>query len=646
MVTLTDSSDRKAVEEAILKSEKTLESIFKAAPTGIGMVCDRVIIRANDKLCNMIGYSEAELVGQSSRMLYPTDEDFEFVGREKYKQVKEKGTGTVETRWQHKNGSIIDIILSSTPINQEDWSEGVTFTALDITERKQMELALKKSEERYRKYFEEILSGAFITAPTGELLECNQEFVRIFGFSSKQEAIGKPVTLLYKNVSKRDEFIGRIMKNKGVKHFESQMVKKDGSIIYIIENAVGVFDQDGNLKKIRGYLVDVTDSKNMEAQLRQAQKMEAIGTLVGGISHDFNNLLQAINGYAELISMNKKKEDPDYLNLQALHHAAKRAGDLVRQLLVFSREAPTKKQHLEINKEVAQAKNLLEKTIPKMITIKMKLFDKIWPVHADPLQIEQVILNLGSNAADAMPDGGQITIETNNLKVKPGGGNGTIGIPPGNYVLLSIRDTGHGMDKATMEKIFDPFFTTKKIGKGTGLGLSSVYGIVTHHKGKIICHSREGEGTVFKLYLPAFEQHFIKKEETALPEMKKGNETILLVDDEAAILDFASKAFGLLGYTCIEAVDGEDALEKYSKNPLKIDLILLDLSMPGMGGYKCLEKLMAAHPQPKVVIASGYSADTTIKDCLALGAADYIRKPYQLAELSNLIRKLLDQPDN
>ncbi|MFH2092906.1 MAG: PAS domain S-box protein [Pseudomonadota bacterium] len=519
MVTLIDISGRKAAEDSIKQSEKTLKSIFKAAPTGIGMVVDRVIMRVNDKLCEMTGYTEQELIGKFSRMLYPTDEDSDFVGDEKYRQIRAKGTGTVETRWQRKNGQIIDVLLSSTPLNQEDWSEGVTFTALDITQ-----------------------------------------------------------------------------------------------------------------------------TKSMETQLRQAQKMEAIGTLVGGISHDFNNLLQAINGYAELLQINKTQAHPDYSNISALRRVVKRAGDLVRQLLVFSRKAETKKKPLEINKEMLQVKNLLEKTIPKMISIKMRLSDQLWTVHADPLQIEQVLLNLGSNAADAMPDGGVMTIQTKNVVISENDSTIATGLGPGDYVLLSIKDTGHGIDPSVMEKIFEPFFTTKKIGKGTGLGLSSVYGIVINHNGKIICHSQVGKGTQFDIYLPADRDRPIEHPKEKTPGTETGNETILLVDDESALREIAAKAFQQRGYDFIQARNGEDAIDLYAKNPSDIDLVILDLSMPGMGGYKCLEQILSIHSGAKVLIASGYASDTTIKDCLKSGAIDYIRKPYEFADLFKTIRKILDTP--
>jgi len=643
MVSLSDVSDRKAAEQATQTSEKTIESIFKAAPTGIGMVVNHHIMKTNDLLCQMVGYAEHELIDHSSRMLYPTDEDYESVGKEKYRQINKTGTGTVETRWQHKNGQIINVLLSSTPINPNDWSEGVTFTALDITHRKQMESALKKSETRYREFFDEILSGAFISALDGTLLDCNQEYLKIFGFASKSDALKRNVNQLYQTSKRRTEFLTQLKQDKGIKHFESEMVKTDGTPIHIMENAVGVFDEQGKLEMIRGYLSDITEIKKMEVQLQQAQKMEAIGTLVGGISHDFNNLIQAIGGYTELLQMDKDPSHPDYEHIRSLRGVSKRAGDLVQQLLIFSREAKTTKRAVDVNKEIGQANNLLGKTIPRMITIELNLSKDLWSIYADPLQIEQILLNLGGNAADAMPDGGMITIETQNLSFIPGQNDNNLGLDPGKYILIKVQDTGYGMAKTVKDKIFEPFFTTKQIGKGTGLGLSSVYGIVSGHNGTIICQSQVDQGTCFYIYLPAFENEQPEKQQQEHVNLEQGKETILLVDDESAIQEVAARSFHRLGYTLVAANTGEEAIGTYEILGEKIDLVILDLSMPGMGGYKCLKKLQTINPEVKVLIASGYSADTTVNDCMKLGALGYIRKPYKLNQMFSYVRSILDE---
>ncbi|MCK5099392.1 MAG: response regulator, partial [Desulfobacteraceae bacterium] len=355
-------------------------------------------------------------------------------------------------------------------------------------------------------------------------------------------------------------------------------------------------------------LADITGAKKLEKQLRQARKMEAIGTLAGGIAHDFNNILQIINGYADITIMDKDKNGSDYANLQTILDAADRAAKLIRQLLLFSRKVETERKVLNPNHEIKQAANILSRTIPKMIKVHTHLSERLWNIKADPVQIEQVFLNLGSNAADAMPSGGKMIMKTANVRITKETIHDLVGINPGDYVLLTISDTGHGIEKGIIEHIFEPFFTTKDVGKGTGLGLSSAYGIVKKHMGHITCRSQFGKGTVFKIYLPAHKgREWIDEELDDTTTLVGGTETVLIVDDEATIRGFSSKALGHFGYSVIDCSSGEDALEIYSKQYNDIDLILLDIGMPGMGGYKCFEELLKINPGAIIMITTGYS---------------------------------------
>ena len=282
--------------------------------------------------------------------------------------------------------------------------------------------------------------------------------------------------------------------------------------------------------------------------------MEAIGTLAGGISHDFNNLLQAINGYTQLLLMEKSDTDSEYSSLKAIQDAGFRASDLVRQLLLFSRKADSTRRPIELQHEVEQAKKILERTIPRMVEIQVNMGNRLWTINADPVQMEQMLLNLGTNASDAMQDGGKLLFELENTILDDDYVGGHQGAQPGRYVLLSVSDTGHGMDKATIENIFDPFFTTKEFGKGTGLGLASVYGIVKSHGGYISCYSELGQGTTFKIYFPAIVQPEIEEIKEVEPQpISRGTETILLVDDEEAIRGFAEQALMKFGYNVLTA---------------------------------------------------------------------------------------------
>ena len=386
------------------------------------------------------------------------------------------------------------------------------------------------------------------------------------------------------------------------------------------------------------------EKERMQVQLRQAQKMEAVGTLAGGIAHDFNNLLQAVQGYAQLLLLKKDGDDDGQRELQQIVRAAERGADLTQQLLTFSRKIESELQPIDFNREVENVRLLLERTIPKMIEVEFHLAEDLKMVNADPGQIEQILMNLAVNAKDAMPDGGELIVETANVILDQDYCKIHRVSNPGSYVQLTVTDTGHGIDKMTIEHIFEPFYTTKETGKGTGLGLATVYGIVKSHKGHIVCYSEPDEGTTFKIYLPTIDsiQEARKVEEhQAAPE--GGSETILLVDDEEPIRGLGTQILEEFGYTVLTAADGESALQLYSEEQEKIDLVILDLIMPGMGGKLCLLELLKINLEAKVAIASGYSPDGPTREILKNGAKGFISKPYDLRQMLKVVREVLDQ---
>jgi signal transduction histidine kinase/ActR/RegA family two-component response regulator len=428
-------------------------------------------------------------------------------------------------------------------------------------------------------------------------------------------------------------------------------VQPDGKIRWLHSRDVPFKrSADGSVIQVLGIASDITEQveyeknqKFLESQLQHAQKMEAIGTLAGGISHDFNNILQAIQGYAQLLLMDTPPSGAERENLEAITNSVDKAAGLVQQLLLFSRKAASNRRVLDLNQEIESAHRILGRTIPKMIDIKLHLGGRLWSVHADPVQIEQILLNLGSNAADAMPQGGAIHIETQNTFFDEEVLLADSSIQPGRYVLLMFSDTGVGIEEPVLRKVFEPFFTTKPIGQGTGLGLASVYGIVKSHYGYITCNSVTGHGTTFNIYLPALEENTHHAD--PVPEKGQvvgGTEAILLVDDEDQIRDFASQSLKRQGYHVFTAKNGEEALEVYAQNIDRIDLVVLDIGMPGMGGHKCLEELYKMDPSVLILIATGYPASGKVKDCLASGAIDLLEKPYPLHDLLHKIRRILD----
>ena len=542
-------------------------------------------------------------------------------------------------------------------VHHDDTGEPARMTGVnfDVTDRKKAEEALRESERRFRTIYERMSVGVARISLRFMVENANNAYCSMLGYT-EDELIGKHL----KDITHQDSLEENLRKQSDlaigkIDHFrmEKTFIHKNGNNVYGILDANLIRDSEGNPKYFLGSVLDITDRKRaaeeqekLQTQLQQAQKMEAIGTLAGGISHDFNNLLQAINGYTQLLLMEKSETDPEYSSLKAIQDAGFRASDLVRQLLLFSRKADSTRGPLELQHEVERAKKLLERTIPKMVDIQVHSGTRLWTINADPVQIEQMILNLGTNAADAMTDGGELLFEIENATLDDEFIRRHKGAQPGRYVLLSVSDTGHGMDNKTVEKIFEPFFTTKAFGKGTGLGLASVYGIVNSHGGYIACYSEVGQGTTFKIYFPAIVQ--VEVEETSEAEPRpfpRGNETILLVDDEEAIRGFAQQALMKFGYKVLTASTGEEALELFSERSTDIDLVVLDLGMPGMGGRKCLQELLQIDLAVKVVIASGYSINGQARQSMEAGAKGYVAKPYQLADLLNTARAVLDEKD-
>lgn len=512
----------------------------------------------------------------------------------------------------------------------------------EIVERKRAEEALRKSEQKFRTLFEDSKDAITMTSREGKFTDVNQSTLDLFGYTKKEMA-ELNVWEIYVNPDDRYRFQQKIEGIGSVRDYAMKFRKKDGTEMDCLVTSTVRMVDGGSILEYQSILRDITERKHLEAQLLHAQKMEAVGRLAGGIAHDLNNILQAVSGYTQLLLLKRKTNDPDYTRLKAIEHSSQRAAELTTQLLTFSRKVESNQRQVDLNHEVVQVSTLLERTIPKMISIELHLADDLRTINADTAQLEQIMMNLGVNANDAMPDGGKLIFQTENIALgeeywKP------FQIKPGNYILLSVSDTGCGMDAKTVEHIFEPFYTTKELGKGTGLGLSIVYGIVKSHDGHITCYSKPDEGTTFRLYFPVLEAKS-REERAERKEEEKivgGSETILMVDDEKTLLDLGHDMLGEHGYTTISAETGEKAIEIYKTEQDRIDLVILDIGMPGMGGYKCLKELLKIDPDIRVIIATGYSADATVKELQEAGAKDFIGKPYQLNKMLKKVREVLD----
>jgi PAS domain S-box-containing protein len=514
----------------------------------------------------------------------------------------------------------------------------------ELAERKRAEASVHYERERFQTLLQHAPIGILLVNEAGRFTYANPKFTEIFGYDLMDVPDGKTwFRQAYPDLQYRKQVIADWMNDLKAHQAGEQrprvydVICKDGGKKVI--NFIPVSLETGENLVV---CEDITERLILEDQLQHAQKMEAVGILAGGVAHDFNNLLQGISGYTQLLLMDKTADDPDFPKLKSIEKTIARAAQLVRQLLLFSRKDVAERRNVNLNQEMGQVVKILERTIPRMIDIELYPGSRLWTVKADPAQIEQALMNLGINAADAMPDGGKLIIQTQNVVMENNHVKKHNNVPPGNYVLLTVSDTGCGMDRKTLDHIYEPFFTTKGIGKGTGLGLASVYGIVKCHGGYIFCESSSGQGTVFKIFFPAIGRE--EDAEVSFPQettLLGGVETILVVDDVLDIRMLAAQILQRFGYTVMTAASGEEALQLHSSGEKPIHLTILDLGMPGIGGNRCLRELLAINPFAKVLIASGYCDDDTVKKTLASGAAGFIGKPYQLDDLLNRVRSIL-----
>lgn len=548
---------------------------------------------------------------------------------------------TITEEYLPKEKKHIQVI--TVPYKDENDETVFAEVKVDITERKLAEEAMLAAKAEVDQIFHAAADGMRAIDKNFNIIRANKTLATMVGIP-RENIIGKKCYNIFKasRCHTSDCSLRRIMAGEEKVEYESIRICPDGKEIPCIVVAMPFKAADGTIIGAIEDFRDITKRQNLEAQIRQAQKMESIGTMAGGIAHDFNNLLGGMLGYASIIKMNLKPTDTIYKYVELIEKAGERAATLTNQLLAFSRKGKYEIAPVNINDSIRNVLNILKSTTNKNIEISCSMADNIPRIAGDPTQIEQTIMNICVNAADAMPNGGKLQIETELICLDKAFSATHPEAKPGNYIHITISDTGHGMDKETIPRIFEPFFTTKDKDKGTGLGMSMVYGIVKNHGGYINVYSELDKGSLFNIYFPQLTKKLEEKEAKILTESaERGQETILVIDDEEIIRTMLQDLLESLGYTVLLATDGEDALKIYQDRRDEIDLVIIDMIMPKMDGKETYLKLKKINPGIKAILSSGFSEDTVVQEILYAGVDSFIHKPFTVTELSKKIREVL-----
>jgi PAS domain S-box-containing protein len=757
-----ESIKGKRAQEVLRESEAVLKSLLAATPAGVGLLKGRTFIQVNTALCRITGYSEEEMVGMQTRILYPDEEEFLRIGRELYEQMEREGLGMKEATLRHKEGARIDVILHLSPFDPEDLSAGVCATVLDITERKQAEKALAMERRFFEALFEALPGHAYVLDENGRYIRCNHNLEQSFGKAligkslfddlghihpgyrervrgalqqglmndhasveyisllddgtevprfataqtfeldgkrygvgvsfdisdrvkaeeeqrrlsiaieqaaediiitdregiiqyvnpafekitgySRREAIGRTPRFLKSGVHEPAfyEHLWKTIKGGEVWNGRITNRRRDGKLIQ--EDAT-ISPLLTSMGKLTGYVAlkrDVTEAIRLETHFRQAQKMEAIGTLAGGIAHDFNNILGAMMGYTELVKF-KTTDTEIYPYLEQILIACARSRDLVHQILTFSRQREQEKKPMAVTPIVKEALKLLRSSLPATIEIRQLYHAQYDTVCADPTQIHQILMNLCTNAVHAMRERegvlevrlGQQVLSAYHPAYHPE-------LKEGAYLQIVVSDTGEGIDPAIKDKIFDPFFTTKKSGEGTGLGLSVVYGIVKDHGGIISVESEIGKGTAFTICLPLIVADEEREGQETAP-IPKGEGCILYVDDEEPIAALGQEMLNSLGYDVTVRFSSHDAFEVFHAHPERFSLVITDMTMPNMTGASLAREMLKIRPGLPIILTTGFSERINEEEAKRIGIREFLMKPVSLSCLAQAVKRVMDQ---
>ena len=643
------AAENKTAEEELRRSRREWMTIFQAIghPTTILDPTHR-IVQANQVVCQLLGLTEAELIGKRCYQVFHAHhlENPPGVCPLRRMLISRK-IETVEMELEALEGSFI---VSCTPVLDDEGSlQKIIHIATDITDRKHAEVKLEGERAFLRQVIDAVPSFISVKDADGRFELVNGPLASVCG-TTTDRIIGRTIA----DFNPDGEAVSRmhadnldVIRKRREKYIsEERVAYPDPSVQWISAYKVPLVDRDGICDRVLTVATDIThlkeseeEKKKLQNQLSHIQKMEAIGTLAGGIAHDFNNILMGLQGHISMLLYDIRKEHPHRLKLENMESYIKRGADLTKQLLGFARGGKYDVKPTDMNELLGKSADLFGRT-KKEITIYRNFREDLWTVEVDQGQMDQVLLNLFINAAQAMPGGGNLDLGTDNVYLGEAEAS-LAGLDMGRYVRIAVADDGVGMDHATLQRIFEPFFTTKPKGTGSGLGLASAYGIIKNHGGGILVHSEPEKGTTFRIYLPATENPPVAAVETD-KEILTGRETILVVDDEQINVSVMTEMLEMLHYRVLPAGNGQEAVAVYMEKKDQIDMVILDMIMPGIGGGRTFDILREINPKVAVVLATGYSAEGEARKIINRGCRGFIQKPFQLQELSRKVREVLD----
>lgn len=627
---------RSALQKSELLHRTIIDTIpapvFYKSPDGCYLGCNKAFL-------DHLGLRREEVIGRTSFEVAP--DDLAAIDHDTDDElVVEGGCRNYECQVRAADGTLLEMIVYKAAYRSGDGSlEGIVGTMLDITRRKQAEEELRKVSCVVQQSFVSVI----VTDTSGAIEYVNPAFCAMTGYG-RIEVVGRTPRLLQSGETPPETYLA-LRSTLDAGHAwrgEFRNRRRNGEFYWALASISPIRDAEGVVTHYVAIEEDVTERKKLEAELLHSQKMEAVGRLAGGIAHDFNNILTAIIGYASLLEMQAGEESPLRNDIRQILHSAERGANLTQGLLAYSRKQTTNPQPVNVNEVVRRVEKLLARVIGEDLELRTALSSHDLVVMADSTQVERVLMNLATNSRDAMPDGGVLTIATDEFEMDASFVSRHDFGRPGRYAHLAIVDTGTGMDEETVRRIFEPYFTTKEVGKGTGLGLSMVYGIIKKHDGYILCHSSSGKGTVIDIYLPLVRSEPVDVSGRIPPQLAKGREMILLAEDDPAVRGFVANLLVKLGYTVIEASDGDEAVERFRENREAIRLLILDVVMPKRNGKDVYEEVMELKPEVKVLFVSGYTADIINKHGMLEDGIHFLEKPLAPVALAAKIREVLD----